>query len=169
MSTERAQTASEPTWVGASEVSEPDRLIAIVYRIARRTGRSPAAAARLCIRLVPQMVSAPSGERRDRLAAARRGRSALADTLRTRSRNRDTGVFDEALNEAVLMDELALLPPRQRFTVWAMAIEHRTVSEVIAETGWTSTQVMRLLNAGLSTITTWVTRHDESRAPAERT
>ncbi|GLY41849.1 hypothetical protein Amsp01_078720 [Amycolatopsis sp. NBRC 101858] len=156
---EDRQTA-DPPWIRSPEVSDTDRVLEMVYLVARRTGRSPGAAARLCIRLVPKLTAssttAPSSPAH-RLAAARRGRIAVAAALRSLDRRRDPAVFDNALAEAVVRDELALLPPRQRFTVWSVAVRHRPISEVAAETGWTRSQVVRLLNAGLSTITRWGT------------
>ncbi len=79
----------------------------------------------------------------------------MATALRARSRRCDPAVFDDALAEAVVRDELVLLPPRQRFTVWSVAVRHRPISEVAADTGWSRSQVVRLLNAGLATITRW--------------
>ncbi|MCR6490660.1 hypothetical protein M8542_48470 [Amycolatopsis sp. OK19-0408] len=152
---------TEPPWIRCPEVSDADRILDMVYVVARRTGRSPKASARLCTRLVSELatsttlaVSAPGS----RQAAARHVRVAVATALRVRSRRCDTKVFDDALAEAVARDELALLPPRQRFTVWSIAVSHRQVAEVVAQTGWTRSQVLRLLNAGLSTITRWGTK-----------
>ncbi len=87
------------------------RPVALVYRVARRTG------------------------------ASRRAARAL---------------LEAALADAVLLDEVALLPPRQRFVVREMTLERRSPAEVAATTGWTGAQVLRLLNAGLSSITTRV-------------
>ncbi|GLY38354.1 hypothetical protein Amsp01_043780 [Amycolatopsis sp. NBRC 101858] len=160
MITARERQVAEPPWLRNLEVSDIDRVLEMVYFVVRRTGRSPAAAARLCVRLVPKLAAsataAPSSPSH-RLAAARRARIAVATTLRGLEHRRDPAVFDTALAEAVVRDELALLPPRQRFTVWSVAVRHRPISEVAAEAGWTRSQVVRLLNAGLSTITRWGT------------
>lgn len=148
---------AEPPWVRGAEVGDVDRILEMVYFLARRTGRSPGAAARLCTRLVPELVSSTGvpASPGHRLTAARRGRVAVATALRARSRRCDPAVFDDALADAVVRDELVLLPPRQRFTVWSVAVRHRPISEVAAETGWSRSQVVRLLNAGLATITRW--------------
>ncbi|WP_370964608.1 hypothetical protein [Amycolatopsis sp. cg9] len=156
----RERLPAEPSWLRSPEVGDAERVLEMVYFVARRTGRSRAAAARLCVRLVPKLAAsaaaAPSSPAL-RLAAARQGRVTVAATLRSLDRRRDPAVFDNALAEAVARDELALLPPRQRFTVWSVAVRHRPISAVAAETGWTHSQVVRLLNAGLSTITRWGT------------
>ncbi len=149
---------AEPPWVRGAEVGDVDRILEMVYFLARRTGRSPGAAARLCTRLVPELVVSSAGAPDSpghRLAAARRGRVAVATAVRARSRRCDPAVFDDALADAVARDELVLLPPRQRFTVWSVAVRHRPIAEVAAETGWSRSQVVRLLNAGLATITEW--------------
>ncbi|WIX82807.1 hypothetical protein QRX50_19515 [Amycolatopsis carbonis] len=56
------------------------------------------------------------------------------------------------LQEALLLDEVALLPLRQRFTLWAAAVQRRTVAEVAELAGWTPAQVARLLRAALRTV-----------------
>lgn len=38
----------------------------------------------------------------------------------------------------MLLDGLALLLPRQRFTVWAAVVRRRPLPEIAAETGWTA-------------------------------
>ncbi|AIG79155.1 Hypothetical protein AJAP_31680 [Amycolatopsis japonica] len=148
----------EPPRVRSAEASDVDRILDMVYVLARRTGRSPGAAARLCTRLVPELVVSSAGapdSHGHRLATARHGRVAVATALRARSRRCDPAVFDDALADAVVRDELELLPPRQRFTVWSVAVRHRPIAEVAAETGWSRAQVVRLLNSGLATMTKW--------------
>ncbi|WP_409186537.1 hypothetical protein F9C11_20805 [Amycolatopsis sp. VS8301801F10] len=60
--------------------------------------------------------------------------------------------LESATCDAVLLDELALLPTRQRYALWATASQHRNVAEVAATTGWTPAQVARLLRAALRTV-----------------
>ncbi|WP_326951940.1 hypothetical protein [Amycolatopsis sp. NBC_01286] len=129
------------------------RPVALVYRVARRTGASRRAARRLCVRLLPVVPGEPVAD----VASARRIRVLVVRALRTELAPRcDAALLEAAVADAVLLDEVALLPPRQRFVVREMALERRSLAEVAATTGWTRAQVMRLLNAGLSSITTRV-------------
>jgi hypothetical protein len=61
--------------------------------------------------------------------------------------------LEAALSDAMLLDEEALLPPRQRFALRSTAIDRATVADVLARTGWTAPQVARLLRAALRTVT----------------
>lgn len=140
----------EPVWLRWTVVPEEDRALAFVYLVARRTGRSPASAARLCTRLMSRRSAG-------RVAGARNVRASWSAELRVRlRRRRGAQVFDEALADAMVLDELALLPPRQRFAVWEAVIRHRKVTDIAEDTGWTRGQAGRLLHAGMSSLATRV-------------
>ncbi|GLY42795.1 hypothetical protein Amsp01_088180 [Amycolatopsis sp. NBRC 101858] len=66
-----------------------------------------------------------------------------------RSRRCETTVFGGAMGTAAMWDEPALLPPRDRFTVWTRAHE------------------VRSLNAGPSTITSWAKEVEPVRRTRE--
>jgi hypothetical protein len=140
-----------------------ERMLALVYRVAGQLGYSRNANVRLCRRvflgarswlLVRRTVAVPMIGRRD-VTNVGRGvraryllilRSALGPTI-------DRDRLNNALADAVLADELALLPPRQQFVIRLATVEHCTVRQIIERTGWTQAQVLRLLRAGLHTIT----------------
>lgn len=56
--------------------------------------------------------------------------------------------LDAALRDAVLLDEVTLLPPRQRFALWSTAVEHLTTAELATRTGWTSPRSPGCCEAG---------------------
>ncbi|GLY42721.1 hypothetical protein Amsp01_087440 [Amycolatopsis sp. NBRC 101858] len=140
---------SEPA--ARSEDSSTGRLVALVYGAALRAGVSRRSAARLCARHVPAV---QPGQPPERAADARLVRMRVVRAVRSELvRRRAAKVVDEALADAVLLDELALLPPRQQFAVRSAVRQGWSVSEIVEATGWTRAQAIRLLNAGLSTIT----------------
>ncbi|MEV7551958.1 hypothetical protein AB0N89_20255 [Amycolatopsis sp. NPDC089917] len=135
----------------ASMRTDVDRGVAFVYRVALRSGLPPLAAEELCDRLVPAALDTTkhSWETRDDRWVSR----SLATALRTRLNDQcDPRDLEAALAEAILLDELVLLPTRQRFTVWAAIVRGRPLAEIAAETGWSTAQVRRLLTAGLTSI-----------------
>lgn len=65
----------------------------------------------------------------------------------------DPVVLERALSDAVVWDEVALLPPRQRLVLTLAAGHHATVSSIARDTGWSQHQVTRLVRAALTTVT----------------
>ncbi|MFI5593578.1 sigma factor-like helix-turn-helix DNA-binding protein [Amycolatopsis sp. NPDC051758] len=68
------------------------------------------------------------------------------------SRKRRPVTFDAAVEEALLLDAMLLLPPRQRFAVRSVVTRNWSVTDIAAHTGWTRGQVHNLLRAGLKTL-----------------
>ncbi|MEV4604167.1 hypothetical protein AB0K15_43260 [Amycolatopsis sp. NPDC049253] len=126
------------------------RMVNLAYRVTVSTGCSRRTRARVW-RSVSTVVAsrsaagAPNEDERIRglVLAAVHGELA-AGTARDR--------LLAALEEALLLDEVALLPPRQCFTLWSAAVERRSVAEVAALAGWTPAQVALLLRAALRTV-----------------
>ncbi len=131
----------------------------LTYRVATELGRSQRQRTRLCRRIVvgavlAQSPEAPRSDVSTTTDSGRRLRSEVLARLRSELGSRVShGELDAALRNAVLLDELALLPPRQRFALWAAATAQHTVADISARTGWTPQQVARLLRASLQTVT----------------
>ncbi|MDT8915221.1 hypothetical protein [Amycolatopsis sp. PS_44_ISF1] len=142
-----------PPWLTA-EADVAGRMVTLSYRVACSTGRSRRESKRLLDRLLPALAEAgrprPVGEWTD---PGRRARARLVKALRAElTPEVDRAVLAAALRDAVLLDELALLPPRQRFALWATAVARRSTDDLIAVTGWTPRQVSKLLQAALRTV-----------------
>ncbi|RSD13617.1 sigma-70 RNA polymerase sigma factor region 4 domain-containing protein [Amycolatopsis eburnea] len=60
--------------------------------------------------------------------------------------------FDVAVGEALLLDAMLSLPPRQRFAVRSAVTRRWSVSDIAVHTSWTRGQVHNLLRAGLKTV-----------------
>lgn len=142
-----------PSWLDG-EPAVGERMLALAHRVAQqavgqsRRGRGQARGSVVfALRAAgTSPASTDPGSRDTRakvLAALRAALATRADPVR----------LESALRDAVLLDELALLPPRQRYALWATALRHRSVAEVAAATGWTPAQVARLVRAALRTVT----------------
>ncbi|MET0132473.1 MAG: hypothetical protein ABW215_02660 [Kibdelosporangium sp.] len=151
--------AAAPTWV-TDQVSLPERMLMLTYRVAVSLGCSRRERARLCRRVLSAPVgvrmfacSAPRGTARGS-DPGRRPRAEVLTLLRVELGPRvERTRLDEALRDAVLLDEIALLPPRQRFALWASALAGQPMARIVIRTGWTPSQVARLLRAALRTVT----------------
>ncbi|SEP52354.1 Sigma-70, region 4 [Amycolatopsis saalfeldensis] len=146
---------SIPEWLSEADVA--GRMVTLAYRVAHSTGRSRRECKRLWDGLVPAFAEAArAGSAKAGPGWAdpgRRARSQLLTALRAELAPRvERGVLSAALQDAVLLDELALLPPRQRFALWAAAVSHQDIADISAATGWTPGQVSRLLQAALRTV-----------------
>jgi hypothetical protein len=130
----------------------PGRMLTLAYRVAKQTGRSRRTSTALCRHVFD---ASPELDRRCRDAAAGRlVRARVLVTLRADLAPRiDRARLDEALHDAVLLDEVTLLPPRQRFALWSTTVDHLTTAELATRTGWTPPQIARLLRAALRTVT----------------
>ncbi|GAA3546863.1 hypothetical protein GCM10022222_33100 [Amycolatopsis ultiminotia] len=150
--TREAHLGSVPAWLDG-EPAVDERMLTLAHRVARRAaGRSRRARAEAgkSVVLVLSTVdtSGPAA-----VPGGRDARAKVLAALQARLGARvDRRRLDSAAREAVLLDELALLPPRQRYALWATALQHRSVAEVAAATGWSPAQVARLLRAALRTV-----------------
>jgi len=147
--------APVPEWESA-EVDLPGRMLTLVYRVACQTGQSRRTSVRLCSRILcAQPDVTESGSVVD---AGRQVRARVLTELRADlGRRIDRPRLDAALRDAVLLDEVTLLPPRQRFALWSTAVDHLTTAELATRTGWTSPQIARLLRGALRTVTSKAT------------
>ncbi|VVJ21786.1 Uncharacterised protein [Amycolatopsis camponoti] len=140
----------------SAEVDLPGRMLTLVYRVACQTGHSRRTSAALCSRILgaqPDADRSPAS-----VDAGRQVRTRVLVELRdVLGRRIDRPRLDAALRDAVLLDEVALLPPRQRFALWSTAVEHLTTAELATRTGWTSPQIARLLRGALRTVTSKAT------------
>lgn len=137
-----------PPWL-SGDPSFGERMISLGYRVACNLGSSSRVRKRVWRRVAAELaVSDTAGPDHGRPARDRVLASLHAEFP---SRGR-TAKLESAVRDAVLLDELALLPPRQRFALWATAVEHRSVADVARTTGWTPAQVARLLRTGLRTV-----------------
>ncbi|WP_326943805.1 MULTISPECIES: sigma factor-like helix-turn-helix DNA-binding protein [unclassified Amycolatopsis] len=143
------------TWQSA-ETDLPGRMLTLVYRVAKQTGRSQRTSTALCRRV---LAAAPEVDRRCRDAAAERQvRARVLVALRADLAPRiERATLDAALRDAVLLDEVTQLPPRQRFALWSTAVDRLTTAELATRTGWTPPQIARLLRAALRTVTSSAT------------
>jgi hypothetical protein len=149
-----ALSGDPPTAAPAGPPGSDERLLTLVYQVCRLVGRPRGATARLCRRLLlttpPHLpVAGPRAVDAER-RASRRLLTALRAELSPRI-ERDR--LDEALNTAILWYELTLLPPRQRLVLSSAVHERKSVADIATRTGWTHTQVARLLRAALNTVT----------------
>jgi hypothetical protein len=144
-----------------SELGVPERMLALTYRLARTAGYSPHASNRLCRAvfqngrtwLDPHLAGEAGTDRAAACEASRRIRARVLAIARARIEPHvDTGRLHHAVETAVAGDEMELLPPRQRAVLRWVVQRHQTVEQVTERTGWTPTQVNRLLRAGLRTI-----------------
>ncbi|MEC3980370.1 sigma factor-like helix-turn-helix DNA-binding protein [Amycolatopsis sp. H20-H5] len=149
-----------PDWVWLDPLDVRERMLALTYRVARRMGRSRHASARLCRRVFSPPatmdvwdVSDPAVDGPLAPRFGRRLRARLVTEVRAQWGRRHRDGLEGALREAVLLDELALLPPRQRFALWATTLQGRSVAEIAAHTGWTPAQIARLVRSALTTLT----------------
>ncbi|WIX84570.1 hypothetical protein [Amycolatopsis sp. DG1A-15b] len=144
-----------PAWESA-EVDLPGRMLTLVYRVACQTGHSRRTSATLCTRILCAQPDAT--ESRAVADAGRQVRARVLTELRADlGRRIDRPRLDAALRDAVLLDEVTLLPPRQRFALWSTAVDHLTTAELATRTGWTSPQIVRLLRGALRTVTSKAT------------
>ncbi|MEC3976404.1 hypothetical protein [Amycolatopsis sp. H20-H5] len=144
-------TGAAPRWV-SQDVEVPERMLTLTYRVATSLGRSPRQSARLYHRVV----GARTGLATERAGtdSGRRTRARVLVALEAElAPHTQRSRLDAALHDAVLLDELTLLPPRQRFTLWSAALAHDTVADIATRTGWTPAQVARLLRSALKTVT----------------
>ncbi|MFB9924142.1 sigma factor-like helix-turn-helix DNA-binding protein [Amycolatopsis halotolerans] len=137
-----------PSWL-SGDPSFGERMVSLGYRVARNLGSSSRVRKRVWRRVTAELAASDvAGPDYGRLA-----RDRILASLHTEFPSaRQTAKLDSAAREAVLLDELALLPPRQRFALWATAMEHRSLADIADTTGWTPTQVARLLRTGLRTV-----------------
>jgi DNA-directed RNA polymerase specialized sigma24 family protein len=144
-----------PAWRSA-DPDLPARMLTLVYRVAKQTGRSRRTSTALCCRV---LTASPEVDRRCRDAAAERQvRAHVLVALRADLAPRiGRAQLEAALRDAVLLDEVTLLPPRQRFALWSTAVDHLTTAELATRTGWTPPQIARLLRAALRTVTSGAT------------
>ncbi|OZM71310.1 hypothetical protein CFN78_21210 [Amycolatopsis antarctica] len=126
----------------------------VIHRIAREAGLSRARSGRLRRRLAesPRWQALIAPARTDH--GARRVRARVIAEVRAELAPRtDTSTLQRAVHTAVLLDEVSLLPPRQRYALWSAAIEGRPAADIARRTGWTASQVHRLLGSALTTVT----------------
>ncbi|MEU7785548.1 MULTISPECIES: hypothetical protein [unclassified Amycolatopsis] len=148
-------TRPVPEWEPA-EVDLPGRMLTLVYRVACQTGHSRRRSATLCSRILCAQPDATDS--RAVADAGRQVRARVLMQLRTElGRRIDRPRLDAALRDAVLLDEVTQLPPRQRFALWSTAVDHLTTAELAIRTGWTSPQIARLLRGALRTVTSKAT------------
>lgn len=138
-----------------TSTSAVDRMLALTYRVARQVGLTRRASMRLCRQVV---LNTPVWEEdqpsRGQAVAGRRARALLLTTLRAALGPRvDRDRLDRAVRDAVLADEMSLLPTRQQAVLRWVLEQRWTVGQVIERTGWTHQQVSRLLRAALTTVT----------------
>ncbi len=144
-----------PEWESA-EVDLPGRMLTLVYRVACQTGHSRRKSAALCSRILCAQPDAAGS--RAVVDAGRQVRTRVLVELRAvLGRRIGRSRLDAALRDAVLLDEVTLLPPRQRFALWSTAVDHLTTAELATRTGWTSPQIARLLRGALRTVTSKAT------------
>lgn len=141
--------------VDPTSTSAVDRMLALTYRVARQVGLTRRASMRLCRQVV---LNTPVWEEdqpsRGQAVAGRRARALLLTTLRAALGPRvDRDRLDRAVRDAVLADEMSLLPTRQQAVLRWVLEQRWTVGQVIERTGWTHQQVSRLLRAALTTVT----------------
>ncbi|WP_033296374.1 sigma-70 family RNA polymerase sigma factor [Amycolatopsis jejuensis] len=152
--TRDAGPGSMPSWLDG-EPSVDERMLALAYRVAHQAvGQSRRARARARGSVVLALTSVDTS--RPAKDPARRGTRAqvLAVLQAEFGSKADPARLASAVRDAILLDELALLPPRQRYALWATALAHRSVAEVTDATGWTPSQVARLVRAALRTVAT---------------
>lgn len=152
-----------PQWVPATTTVD-ERMFTFTYRVARELGYSRRASRKLCRRI--RLSTASSGRRPEApygLEPARWARAGLLTAIRaTMGPGVDPARLEQALDVAVLADELVLLPPRQQAAVrWAVE-ERCTVAQIAERTGWKPQQIASLLREGLTTLTVLrATRSDD--------
>jgi hypothetical protein len=128
-----------------------DRMLALTYRVARQVGYPRRARTRLCRQII---LDTPSWREDRPEGAGRRVRARLLTALRAAlGPHVDPERLDRAVSDAVLADEVALLPTRQQAVLRWVVEQRCTVGQVTERTGWTHQQVARLLRAGLTTLT----------------
>ncbi|UOX88452.1 hypothetical protein MUY14_43400 [Amycolatopsis sp. FBCC-B4732] len=143
-----AASTPSPEWVRPISIPIADRLLATTYLVLRRSGLRARACRRTCRKALPGL----SAEDRP---AGRRIRPEDFAALRLRLGRKGRSVrFDAAVDEALLLDAMLSLPPRQRFVVRSAVTGHWSVTDIAAQTGWTRGQVHTLLRAGLKTLAT---------------
>ncbi|WIV59239.1 hypothetical protein [Amycolatopsis nalaikhensis] len=151
-----ARTDTAPAW-GSADADLPGRMLTLVYRVARQTGLSRRPSVALCRRLLcaqPGVNQAcPGLDTPVGRAAERRVRARILIALRAELEQRiDRARLEAALRDATLLDEVTLLPPRQRAALWSVAVDHCAVTELAARTGWSPLQIARLLRAAMRTV-----------------
>ncbi|WP_344417858.1 hypothetical protein [Amycolatopsis minnesotensis] len=153
----RVRVPGVPSWVREGP-DVPERMMTLVYRVGAGLGRSPRGCARLCLRVLVRAAVAgaesPIRDERGWVDPGRRLRARVVAALRVDLGPRiDRARFEAVLRDAILLDELALLPPRQRLVLWTTVLGRGTLSDLVAETGWTPHQTARLLRAALQSVT----------------
>jgi DNA-directed RNA polymerase specialized sigma24 family protein len=128
------------------------RMFALAYRVARLLGYSPRSSARLCRQVLVSLGDQPDTARTVP-DTTRTERDRVLDALRRAVRpSIDQDRLNRAIHDAVLCDEVALLPSRQRLAVRLALLQRCTVEQIAERTGWNRQQIARLLRAGLGTV-----------------
>ncbi len=150
MGTDVASHGSEPirpAGTSPARVDPYERMADLAWRAARGAGLSEQASTQVCqdvLADVPAARQAPQrGVRTGVLAALRHHLAPAVDAVH----------LERALRDAVLWDEVALLPPRQRLVLTRVAGLRMPVSAVARDTGWSPDRVVCLLRAALRTVT----------------
>ncbi|GAA1958736.1 hypothetical protein GCM10009754_31360 [Amycolatopsis minnesotensis] len=151
------RVADVPSWV-RERPDVPERMVTLVYRVGVGLGRSPRGCARLCSRvLVRSAVLGAEPSTRDEqvwIDPGRRVRTRVVVVLRADLGARiDLAYLDSVVRDAIFLDEMALLPPRQRLALWMTTLGDGTVPDIVARTGWTTSQTTRLLRTALQSVT----------------
>ncbi|MGW4527703.1 hypothetical protein [Amycolatopsis sp. NPDC004378] len=142
---QKPSAPSVPQWLNDKTVSPQDRVLLLTYRIARGSGASRRRSARLCREMLRWHVN------QQVCVGVCLNRTGMITALRAQLNEAGPGL-ETAIRDAVLLDELVLLPPRQRLALWAATVQHESVIEISRRTGWTQPQVSRLLRAALLTV-----------------
>jgi hypothetical protein len=133
------------------------RMFVLAYRVTRLLGYSHRSSERLCrqvlVSLGDQSGIAPTDGGLARPDTTRAERDRVLAALRTAVRpSIDQDRLDRAMHDAVLCDEVALLPSRQRLAVRLALLQRCTVEQIAERTGWNREQIVRLLRTGLGTV-----------------
>ncbi|MCR6488998.1 hypothetical protein M8542_39830 [Amycolatopsis sp. OK19-0408] len=142
-----AVAGASPEWARPVKVPAADRLLATTYLVVRRSGLRDRAVHRTWRKVLRRLgtdigVDDPhvQGHALDAICAELSGTTAPA-------------ALEAAVADAVLLDGMLSLPPRQRFALHAALAWQWSVTDIATHTGWTRCQVHRLLRAGLTTVT----------------
>ncbi|MGC7095229.1 sigma factor-like helix-turn-helix DNA-binding protein [Amycolatopsis lurida] len=136
-------------WPRAADGPDSDRLAELVCRVTVGIGLTRRDSVRICRQLrreglLPRSPQLSRGERDDVVAALR---VALESRV-------DSAVLEQAVVDAVLLDEYHTLPGGQRDVLRAVLWQGRTVEELAGELGVSMLEVHARLRDGLRTLTT---------------
>jgi DNA-directed RNA polymerase specialized sigma24 family protein len=136
---------------------ETDRMLVLAYRVVRLLGYSRRSSQRLSqqilVSLGDHLSTEPAEDSQTQAARSRAEREHVLSALRRVVRpSIGHEQLDRAMHDAVLCDEVALLPPRQRLAVRLALVQGCTVEQIAERTGWHREQIVRLLRAGLGTV-----------------